>query len=360
MKTARKRTVEEKVKAAEAASTDLARASSPKPGLEEQASRSRNTSRVPAASGASWPTVSIIVRCWNEKPALTRLFECLEAQDYPGDFDLILVDSGSTDGTREMLTPRFATWVDIPHEDFTWGRALNLGCRTANGEYLALLSAHCFPRRGDWLRSLIEPFELSAVGLVYGRQIGDPRTNAREAVQLEDEYPRTDRRGVRNFSNANGVLPAWLFKELPFDEDMQIGEEIPLVAAAAKKGLHVYYAAGAAVQHAHSSDPEAEYRRWFWKGYVFEKHIYRGRKWIGPLAATLRFLHALSRSVLRMLRKGAFRTLSSLPYFELLKARAFHRGMRAARKEARGGEDLSSTHYRDVVVPVPYRLRRQS
>jgi glycosyltransferase involved in cell wall biosynthesis len=313
--------------------------------------RSKLDPKRPFVQGDAWPQVSIVVRCRNEKSALPRLFSCIRMQQYPGDIELILVDSGSTDGTRELSIPSFARWLDIAPEEFTWGRALNLGCSAAKGEILVLLSAHTFPLERTWLRALIQPFREAGVALVHGRQVGDARINSRETAQLAEEYPPQDIRGAQKFSNANGALPMALYRENPFDEDFQIGEEIPLVRFAIDAGFVVHYSAEAAVEHAHAADAAGEYRRWFWKGYVFEKHIYRGKKRNSLPVFTLRYLYSLGKSSLLMLRTGAWREIAALPRLEWLKGLAFRRGIQAARREEERGPDFSQVRYGELELP---------
>ena len=105
--------------------------------------------------------------------------------------------------------------MDLAADDFTFGRSLNVGCRAARGAILVLLSAHAFPVSRDWLRRLVEPFARSEVGMVFGRQVGDPAKNPIESAELARDYPERDAIGLHNFSNANGAIPRDLFLARP-------------------------------------------------------------------------------------------------------------------------------------------------
>src|SRR6185437_5767170 len=89
---------------------------------------------------------------------------------------VVIVDSGSTDGTQAIVESFPAHLIQITPEEFTYGYALNLGVAHVDAEIVATLSAHSLPADADWLRNLIQPFAQPRVACVYGRQL--PRANA--------------------------------------------------------------------------------------------------------------------------------------------------------------------------------------
>ena len=101
---------------------------------------------------------SIIIRALNEAKYLERLLVGIREQNHL-DWEIILVDSGSIDGTLEIAQRYGAGIHHIPQKEFTFGRSLNLGCRAAEGRYLVLVSAHTYPSNNNWLTNLLEPFE---------------------------------------------------------------------------------------------------------------------------------------------------------------------------------------------------------
>ena len=283
-------------------------------------------------AGGEWPKVSVVIRCKNERPWLERVLRLLGDQDYPGSVEILVVDSGSTDGTRELALPKEGRWLDMRPEDFSYGASLNLGCREAVGEFIVLLSAHCFPLFRSWLRELIAPFAQPGIGLVYGRQVGDLRLDPSEAFELEALYPPEDKRGGTSFSDANGALPKALFEACPFTEDLPIGEEAPLVRHVLAQGLDIYYRAAATVEHGHPADPPGLWRRSFREGWVLEKEHYRGSRSYSPLHLAFRLLTRTLRSTPRILQlqgsKGFFNKLR----LDALRLRARHQGARTAQR----------------------------
>jgi rhamnosyltransferase len=197
-----------------------------------------------------------VIRAKNEArfigETLTAVFQQNAVQ--PG--QVIVVDSGSTDGTQDIVRSFPTTLVQISPSEFTYGYALNLGCaQVQDAEIIVTLSAHSLPANAHWLRELIQPFDTPRVAGVYGRQI--PRTNAtlfelvgmRLTGVLSDTPRRLDRRPL--FSNANGAFRRGLWLEHAFDEEVRGAEDIAWVRTMQERGYVIVYQPTAAVYHSH-------------------------------------------------------------------------------------------------------------
>lgn len=122
---------------------------------------SRKEEKVRAAP-SRWPTVSILVPARDEAAVIAATVDALMAQDYPGHrMELIVMDDGSTDGTRHILERKRETYprlkvVEIPIRESGQGksRALNLGLAAARGEIVAVYDADNLPRP-DAVRILV-------------------------------------------------------------------------------------------------------------------------------------------------------------------------------------------------------------
>ncbi|TAN64329.1 MAG: glycosyltransferase, partial [Magnetospirillum sp.] len=74
------------------------------------------------------PETSVVIRCFNEQKYLPGLFDALDRQSYR-DFEVIIVDSGSFDRTRDIAEARAHKVLRISSHDFTFGYSLNTGIR---------------------------------------------------------------------------------------------------------------------------------------------------------------------------------------------------------------------------------------
>ena len=70
----------------------------------------------------------------------------LKQQTFKGKYEIIVVDSGSTDGAKEYCRSQKVKLVNIPSQNFNYANALNKGARVAEGRYLVRLSGDCIPQ----------------------------------------------------------------------------------------------------------------------------------------------------------------------------------------------------------------------
>ena len=179
---------------------------------------------------------------------------------------VVVVDSGSTDGTLDILRPfdDRVTLIQIQPREFTYGYALNLGVAHVDAEIVATLSAHSLPANRDWLRNLVAPFHQARVAGVYGRQLPRPNATFLELIGMRltgvlSDTPRLlDRRPL--FSNANGAFRRSLWLEHPFDERVGGAEDIAWVRTMQEHGYLIAYEPSAAVYHSHG-EPIARHLR---------------------------------------------------------------------------------------------------
>lgn len=198
--------------------------------------------------------VSIVIRTLNEARHLGELLESIDAQD-KGSFtsEVILVDSGSTDGTLEIAASHGCTIIHISREEFSFGRSLNRGCSVATGEILVLVSGHCIPTDNAWLRSLCAPVADRRVDYAYGRQIGGPESHFSERRIFNKYFPAITRVPQDGFfcNNANSALWRTFWQREPFDELITGLEDMELAQRLVRHGGRVGYVAEACVYHHH-------------------------------------------------------------------------------------------------------------
>ena len=92
---------------------------------------------------------SIIIRCKNEEDWIGHCLQSVYKQGLKN-FEVIIVDSGSTDKTLEIVRS-FKVDHIIKIKDYKPGYAINEGAKIANGEVLVMLSSHCVVKGTNWL-----------------------------------------------------------------------------------------------------------------------------------------------------------------------------------------------------------------
>jgi len=102
--------------------------------------------------GGPKPFVSVVVPAYNEEYVLANCLAALQAQDYPGPYEVIVVNNASTDRTAEIARNIGVTVVDEPVKGYVY--ALRAGFSAARGEVIACTDADTLVPPG-WLSSLV-------------------------------------------------------------------------------------------------------------------------------------------------------------------------------------------------------------
>lgn len=114
----------------------------------------------PKTTGA--PDISIVVPVWNEKPYLATCLEGILQSDLPASsYEVLIVDGGSTDGSREIaeeFAARHANVFALSNPERIPATAMNRGIRRARGKYIIRMDAHAqFPP--SYARACVEELE---------------------------------------------------------------------------------------------------------------------------------------------------------------------------------------------------------
>lgn len=121
------------------------------------------------------PPVSIIVYARNAQTTLRELVEILENQNYPK-FEIVIVNDGSTDMTREIADTLIKendnikyTFVSDTAKNVSRVKvAFTLGIKAAQYYVIVTTAANCRPESDNWLRMMCTPFTSSEIGISLG------------------------------------------------------------------------------------------------------------------------------------------------------------------------------------------------
>jgi 2-desacetyl-2-hydroxyethyl bacteriochlorophyllide A dehydrogenase len=261
------------------------------------------------------PETSIVIRAFNEERWLPDVFQALERQRYR-DFEVLLVDSGSIDRTREIAAHYGARLIRLRSEDFTFGYSLNVGVREAAGRLVAILSAHAIPADEHWLAKLVAPLRRDEVAMVYGGQRGHVLSKFSETLDFERLFPARPHEVDPEYpfaNNANSAVRRDLWERHPFDEGLPGLEDIEFAKHWMDEGNKVLYEPDAQIIHVHTETWPQVRRRYYregmaarWVGTRILRHIpaeiVREVAWCGKdvlVAASQGRLGALTPEILR-------------------------------------------------------------
>lgn len=114
------------------------------------------------------PIASIVILTKNGSKTIRRCLESLFGQKTGYNYEVIAIDSGSTDGTLDILADYPVTVREIPPSEFNFGETKNLGFSISKGDFVIFLSQDAIPIGHDWLEKMIAPFEDMEVMVVQG------------------------------------------------------------------------------------------------------------------------------------------------------------------------------------------------
>lgn len=161
-------------------------------------------------------TASVIVRSKNKQDTIRRTLDSLATQSVRP--EIIVVDSGSTDGTLDIARELADSVVQITPEEFTYGRALNIGAARSSGEIIFALSAHCAAAGTDWVASALSAYEDPDIAGTIGDLRGPDGSNLAGPTKIT----ATDisRNPLWGFSNHASSWRRDVWEDHPFDEQM--------------------------------------------------------------------------------------------------------------------------------------------
>lgn len=226
--------------------------------------------------------VTVVLRSYNEAWALGETLAALRAQRHRN-WELIAFDSGSTDGSVELLQsfgPR--ELVRLKARDYRPGRVLNQAMELSRHDRVIFLNADATPQGPDWLGPLVRGLDDPAAAAVFGRQV--PRPDCRAAFARDYDRcfgpERESAHWEHFFSMVSSGLRREVWRQRGFREAMQYSEDDEYTRWCRSKGYRIVYCPESVVMHSHNYSPDQAYRRSFGEAWALAAVTRAGpRRW---------------------------------------------------------------------------------
>lgn len=208
----------------------------------------------------SAPKVSVVVASYNGATTLRACLESLEQLNYP-DYEVILVDDGSTDNTPELIKPRADGSTAFPHlqsirhdKNAGLSAARNTGIAAATGEIVAFTDADCRVDQ-DWLHFLVGTLDHSDFAGVGGPNLLPPDDSAVAAAVMASPggpaHVMMDDREAEHIPGCNMAFYKSALESIGGFDPMftKAGDDVDLCWRLQQAGFHIGFNPAAFVWH---------------------------------------------------------------------------------------------------------------
>lgn len=257
---------------------------------------------MPVDTGVDRAQVAIVIPTFNAKRFWAPLSTGLRLQGIPAS-QVLIVDSSSDDGTRELAAAEGYEVVRIDRRDFNHGgtRKFALGL-VPWASVVVYLTQDAILASSDSLDRLIAAFEDPDVAAAYGRQLPRRGAGPIEAhARLFNYPPQSD---VRDFESRHtlGIKATFLSNSFSayridalrevggFPSDVIMAEDALVTAKLLLAGWKTAYVAEAQVYHSHAFTIAQEFRRYFDTGVYHRQERWLTQKFGNPGGEGKRFV----------------------------------------------------------------------
>ncbi|WP_318472314.1 rhamnosyltransferase WsaF family glycosyltransferase [Photobacterium leiognathi] len=220
---------------------------------------------------------SVIIPTWNAGDIFKKVIAQLEVQEAPWEYEVLVVDSGSTDGTVEFINSRPNIKLhQIPNSEFQHGRTRNLAISLTNGEFVAVLTQDALPVDEYWLYNMVTSLEHypKAAG-VFGKHYAWPDADPYTKRDLTNHFEGFEthpycvskhtniakwnskdlgwKQFLHFYSDNNSMMRREVWENIPYPE-VKFGEDQAWALKIIEAGYQKVYSKQGAVFHSHDFD----------------------------------------------------------------------------------------------------------
>lgn len=223
--------------------------------------------------------VSIIIPTKNGAGDIEQCLSGIFRQRSQFKYEVIVIDSGSTDNTRDIVGRFPVKIIEIKPEEFGHGKTRNLGGRLATGKYLVYLSQDAFPADENWLENLIINFDHEKVAGVYSRWLPKADCNPMELRRIADlfgpikqiknldvideaDYTRQLNKCMY-FTDVSSALFREIWEKIPYNDESVFAEDQEWSRKVLEAGYTIIYEPKSRVYHSHDDSLKVYFQRGF-------------------------------------------------------------------------------------------------
>ncbi len=205
--------------------------------------------------------VTIVIPTRNEEANIGKCLEAIFDQDTGCRFEVIVIDSGSTDKTLEIVRRcPGVRLIQIRPEEFGHGKTRNLGADLSDGEFIVFLNADALPVNQNWLTPLLDCLKRDGqVAACFSRHIPRKDCDLYMVRDIQDSMPeqpmvraRVGSLDFMIFSTVSAAVRKEVWQEYPFNRDILIAEDQDWARQIIERGYKIAYVPDSLVYHSHN------------------------------------------------------------------------------------------------------------
>jgi glycosyltransferase involved in cell wall biosynthesis len=249
-------------------------------------------SSIPVKHEAGHVKASVVIPTLNGGDVLKNVIDAVLRQRTPWNFEFIIVDSGSTDGTLDYIKSKPIKLIQIAKKDFQHGRTRNLAAKAAVGEFVCFLTHDALPVDEFWLYNLVTSVERDEeIAGAFGRHVAWPSASAFTKRDIAGHFkgflqlPLVASKFIKKdfvdqgwlsyliyYSDNNSCLRRSIWEKHPYPE-VDYGEDQLWAFNIIRAGYKKAYAPSAAVYHSHDYDEDDTFARARTEANFFKQHL---------------------------------------------------------------------------------------
>jgi rhamnosyltransferase len=209
------------------------------------------------------------------------------AQDWEGQFEILLVDSGSRDGTRDWIA-RYSQvkWVEIDGKGFRHGKTRNEALAWAQGRLILFNVQDACPLDVHWLKGMVEQLESAGADALCGGQAVPRRwdmnpwewyldSDLKRPMEIfrGDAFPAwtlAEQIRASKWDNVNALYRREALEEIPFP-DVLFGEDVGWAHQALLNGKNLAYGFQYPLWHYHHQNRKFIWDRTWAAGMMWDR-----------------------------------------------------------------------------------------
>jgi rhamnosyltransferase len=226
------------------------------------------------------PIISVVIPVKNEAKKIDACIQHILLQTIKVS-EIIVIDSGSTDGTQELVKKYDITkLLQISPTDFNHGETRNFGVRNASGNLVLFTVGDAKAADKYWIENLLAGFINDDIVAVSGQQIVPhdldknpvmwfrPRSVSKiqyyqySTPEAFDEISPEEKKVACGWDDVTAIYKKEALREIPFDK-ITYGEDGVWAKRALLNGWAIAYNSGARVYHYHNEDADFTFKRSF-------------------------------------------------------------------------------------------------